>query len=75
VPAGSAEVVIEATPFATLTVPRPENVTVPVAVAGATVAVNVTAWPWTEGFTVLETPVVVDPFWTVTDRAGEELEL
>jgi hypothetical protein len=42
VPAGSVEVVIEATPFATLAFPTPEKVTVPVAATGVTVAVNVT---------------------------------
>ena len=55
----AVEVVIDATPFATLALPIPLNVTVPVTDAGLIVAVNVTAWPCTDGLGLLVKLVVV----------------
>jgi hypothetical protein len=49
-------------------VPPSRKVTVPVAVpenCGATVAVNVTVWPNTDGFVELVTVVMVDALFTV----------
>ena len=65
----------DATPFATLAVPIPENVTVPVAAAGVTTAVKVTAWPCTDGFVLLEIAVAVDALATFTVMDGDELPL
>jgi len=51
------------------------NVTVPVAVDGVTVAVNVTDAPNVEGFADEDTAVVVDALLTVCVRAEEVLPL
>ena len=74
VPPGSVEVVIDATPFATLALPIPLNVTVPVTDAGLIVAVNVTAWPCTDGLTLVVKLVVVIAL-TTWARPGDVLAL
>ncbi len=63
VPAGSVDVLKAAVPSLTATVPTtPEtlrNATVPLAVRGLTVAVNVTVWPAVDGSGEEVKPVVV----------------
>jgi len=64
-----------------LTVPVPSvvapsrNVTIPVAVEGVTVAVNVTACPKVDGFTFVPTAVVVFALFTVCVKGDEVLPL
>ena len=53
--------------------PSTLNVTVPVADACETVAVNVTDWPNTEGFTEDANVVVVLAWLTVCAKSGEVL--
>jgi hypothetical protein len=78
-PAASAEVVNVATPPLRLPVPKVTppswNVIVPVAADGETVAVKVTLWPYTDGFSDEVRAVFVLILLTLCERTAEALPL
>src|SRR5690348_9264231 len=76
-PAARLERVSEAEPLVNatipITVPPSWNWTAPVAVAGKTRAVNVTAWPVRDGFSDEARPTAAAALATVTDTAPDVL--
>ena len=77
-PTASDDVVRVAVPEASVPVPSvvlpSRNVTVPVAVAGETVAVNVTGSPFWDGLSFESSPVVV-AIWFTTWETGDDVLL
>src|ERR1700683_1039892 len=77
-PTASDDVVSMAVPELSVPLPRlvpaSEKVTVPLAVEGATVAVNVTGWPFWDGLEREIRPVVV-AIWFTTWETGDDVPL